>query len=510
MKSLWKKMSLVFLTSTVLLNTVTACNEKSSEEKLENKQTSVNSSKAESPVDSIIPEELDKIKVILFGEESPRMTELMSNEFQQIFRNEINTEVELMYLPWTENGAGGKVDLMIASGEEFDTAIIDPKWASSSVSKGYIQDLSGVINTYLPDWKNVMRSDVCFSPYTYGDKIYAIPIGNKPSAGVFDTVCVRQDIAEELGVKDLTSLEDLDAFVKQAKTKYPNMYATYDLAHSDYIIRATSDRNLTSFVTGLYVDQDKKELVNFAESEEFKVAVQLYNDWYKNDLIPRDMLTNTITQPFEAGITFLFRGTAGTTVIENEPELKQVVPSAKTQEYYLKPEKPIYKNQFENTAFQVPMHSKKANRVALFVNTLQKNTKLADAFIYGVEGKDFEYKDGKIIAKQGDELFYQWMIFNVNISTFDERFPSDFIETYKHWDDEAIVDCTFGLAVDYSNIKNEKAQIDTVWEEYAHPMLAGIVSYDEYSPKLISALKDAGWDKYVAEIQKQLDEHLKN
>ena len=41
---------------------------------------------------------------------------------------------------------------MIASGQEFDACIVDPKWAASSYSKGYLQDLSGIIDTYLPDW----------------------------------------------------------------------------------------------------------------------------------------------------------------------------------------------------------------------------------------------------------------------------------------------------------------------------------------------------------------------
>ena len=462
---------------------------------------------SETPDTGIRPDTLDKIKVVLFGEESPRMAELMKNEFQQTFIDEINTEVELMYLPWTENGAGRKVDLMIAAGEDFDTAIIDPAWAASSVAKEYLQDLAPVIDTCLPDWKKVM-SEEAFKPYTYGDKIYAIPIGSKPSAGVFNTVCVRQDIMDELGMTDISSIEQLDAYVTKAKEKYPNMYATYDIASSEYLVRGAGDRNITSFVTGLWIDQDTKELVNFAESPEFKSVVELYNDWYKRDLIPRDILTNTITHPFQAGMVFYFRGTCGTTVIENEPALKQVIPTAYTREYYLNPEKPIYKNSYENTAFQVPVTSDKADRVALFVNTLQKSTELVDMFIYGVKDKDYSVVNDKIVANQSDELFYQWMIFNVNLSHFDERFPADFIDTYRNWDKEAIPNITYGLAIDYTNIQNEKAQINTVWTELAMPMLSGIVDYNTNYDKLIKALKDAGWDKYVAEIQSQLDAHL--
>lgn len=455
---------------------------------------------------SLRPKELDTIKVVLFGEESPRMTELMNNEFQQLFIDEINTKVELMYLPWTENGAGGKVDLMIASGQEFDAAIIDPTWAASSVSKGYLQDLTSSIEKYLPDWRNNM-DEVSFEPYTYDGRIYAIPIGKKPTGGVYSTVCVRQDIMDTIGMETIENLDDLTEYVTKAKEQF-GLNATYELASAEYIIRGTSDRNLTPLATGLWVDQDTKEIVSFAESEEFEKAVKLYNEWYKNDLIPKDILTNTVTNPFQAGMVSLFRGTCGTTVIENEPSLKKVVPDAYTKEYYIRPDKPIYKKTYESTAFQVPVTSEKADRVALFVNLLQKNTEIADMLIYGIEGTDYTLENDKIVPINTDELFYQWMIFNVNISHFDERFPDDFIDTYRNWDKEAIRSCSFGFSINYDKIKTQKAQIESIWTELANPMLAGIKDYDENIDQLIKELKAAGWDEYVAEIQKQFDEFL--
>lgn len=462
-------------------------------------------STASSEANPLRPDTLDTIKIVLFGEESPRMKQLMENEFQQVFIDEINTKVELMYVPWTENKVGGKVDLMIASGQDFDAAMISSAWAASSVSKGYLQDLTAVTEKYLPDWTNVMESEVCFKPYTFDGKIYAIPIGNKPSSGLFSTVCVRQDIMDELGLTSMTSIEDLNTYLEKAKEKYPNMYATYDYASSPYIVRAMSERNLTQLSQDLWLDQDKKELVNFAESEEFKKAVELYNGWYKKDLIPRDMLTNTVTLPFQAGMVFFFRGSAGSTIIENEPPLKQVIPSAYTKEYFLKPEKPVYKKTYEASAFQVPVTSKKADRVALFVNLLQKNTKLADMFVYGIEGTDYKLENDKIVPSQTDELFYQWMIFNKNISHFDERFPDSYKEEYMNWDQNAVMDASFGFNINYDKIQSQKAQIDTVWTEFALPMLAGVKSYDEGIGELQAALKKAGYDEYLAEIQSQWD-----
>lgn len=454
------------------------------------------------------PETLDTIKIVLFGEESPRMQELMENEFQQVFIDEINTKVELMYLPWTENAIGGKVDLMIASGQEFDACIVDPKWAASSYSKGYLQDLSGVIDKYLPDWHENM-DPTAFEAYHFGDGIYGIPIGNKPTAGVFNTVCVREDIMEAIGMTDISTLEDLTEYVTKAKEQF-GLYATYDLASSAYIIRGTSDRNLTELTNGLWIDQDTHELVNFAESTEFETAVKLYNDWYKAGLIPKDILTNTVTIPFQANMSAFMRGTCGTTLIENEPGLKTVVPEAKTKEYYISPDKPIYKATYESTAFQVPVTSEKADRVALFVNLLQKNSELADLFAYGVEGTDYELQDGKVSKISTEELFYEWMIYNVNISTPTTAYTDEFMDIYKDWDNGALPSVTFGFTIDYTNVKTEKAQIDSVWTELAMPMLAGLKDYDSNIDELKKELKAAGWDTFVAEIQRQLDEFLAN
>ena len=452
------------------------------------------------------PETLDTIKVILFGEESPRMAELMENEFQQIFIDEINTKVELMYLPWSENGTGGKVDLMIASGQEFDASIVDPRWAASSVSKGYLKDLSDVIETHLPDWHQNM-DEVALDAYRYGDAIYGIPIGNKPTAGVYSTVTVREDIMEEIGMDDLASIEDLKKYVKAANEKH-GLHATYDLGSTEYIIRAFGDRNMTPLTSEIWVDQDTKELVNFVETEEFEKAVRLYNEWYTEGLIPKDMLTNTVTNPFESGLSSFFRGTCGTTVIENEPNLKQVIPGAHTKEYYLNSDKPIYKKTYESTAFQVPVTSKKADRVAMFIDLLQKNTELADAFIYGIEGVDYNIVDNKIVAENKSELFYQWMIFNINISTFDESFPEDFIETYRNWDNEGIPSVSFGFSMDFDPVRTEKAQIESIWDELANPMLAGIKDYDTGIEQLRKELDSAGWDIYFEEMQRQWSEFL--
>ena len=203
-----------------------------------------------------------------------------------------------------------------------------------------------------------------------------------------------------------------------------------------------------------------------------------------------------------------WRGTCGTTVYENLPNLQKVVPTANTAEYFLKPEKTKFKTQYENTAFQIPVTSENAVYVALFVDLLCTK-EYVSTFAYGVEGVDYTVDNGKVQRINTSELFYDWMMFNSNISLFPATMPDDFIPTYQAWDEGSVPSKKLGLAINYDDMKTEYAQISAVWSEYAMPLMAGVVSYDEGIETLKTKLAEAGWDKYVASINAQVAEHLK-
>ncbi len=67
---------------------------------------------------------------------------------------------------------------------------------------------------------------------------------------------------------------------------------------------------------------------------------------------------------------------------------------------------------------------------------------------------------------------------------------------------------TLGFIFDPSNVKNEIAACNNVWDQYVPALETGTVDPDEYLPKAILAFKDAGSEKIIAEKQKQLDAWL--
>ena len=459
---------------------------------------------------SLVPEKTGEITVYLYGDKTPRMQELCENEFAEVFLNEINCVVNVEFINWSEYGAGNMTDRMILAGEPFDTTMTDGDWTATSVSKGYVQDVKDLIANYMPHYSAVTNPDSTRG-FTYPNGcVYAIPFGNKPTADTFRTLCVRQDLMDEVGMTDIASVEDLKAFVSAVHEKHPEMLATMDYIVPQGILRGIGDRNLTELATGLWIDEDTGEVVSIAHSEEFKALVELFTEWYNEGLISKDILTNTTSNNvlFESGNYMFWRGTCGTTVYENLPNLQKVVPTANTKEYFLSPEKPKYKTQYENTAFQIPVTSENEVYVALFLDLLCTQ-EYVNLFTYGVEGVDYTVDNGKVHRLSTDELFYDWMMFNSNISLFPETMPDDFIPTYKAWDDGALPSKKLDVALSYDDVKTEYAQISAVWSEFAQPMMAGAVSYEDGIQTLQTKLSEAGWDKYVDCIATQVAEQLK-
>lgn len=459
---------------------------------------------------SLVPEKTGEITVYLYGDKTPRMQELCENEFAEIFLKEINCVVNVEFIPWSEYGSGNMTDRMILSGEDFDATITDDQWTMQSYNKGYVMNVKDLIDNYMPHYKAVTNPQSLVN-YTYPDGgMYAIPFGNKPTADTFRTVCVRQDLLEEVGMTSISTVEELKQFVSLVHEKHPEMYATMDYVIPGFILRGIGDRNLTEIATGLWIDELTGEVVPVVDSPEFKELCNLFGEWYAEGLISKDILTNTTSNNvlFESGNYMFWRGTCGTTVYENLPNLQKVVPTAQTAEYFLGGDKPKFKTSYENTAWQIPVTSENAVYVALFIDLLCTE-EYVNMFAYGVEGVDYTVNNGKVHRINTSELFYDWMMFNSNISLFPEAMPDDFIPTYQAWDEGSLPSKKLGLAINYDEIKTEYAQISAVWSEYAMPLMAGAVSYDEGIETLKTKLVEAGWDKYVDAITTQVAEHLK-
>ena len=183
-------------------------------------------------------------------------------------------------------------------------------------------------------------------------------------------------------------------------------------------------------------------------------------------------------------------------------------PDATLGNYLLAPEKTKYMTAAGGEVICIPYSAPNPEGAMKFLNWLYASQDNYLFALYGVEGKDYEIVDGRLNRLINDDLFYEWMFRNRNYQLFTAEVDQDYIDTYEHWDDDAVYSASFGFRFNNENVKEIEARLIEVAQKNFVQLETGFVDFETEYPKAIQAMKDAGIDEYVAEVQRQLDAFL--
>ena len=99
------------------------------------------------------------------------------------------------------------------------------------------------------------------------------------------------------------------------------------------------------------------------------------------------------------------------------------------------------------------------------------------------------------------------MFRNANYQVFSEGVSDEYIEMYRHWDDEAIPSAMLGFAFDNTGFEAIETACIEAYKKI-DPILYGYVDFETEYPKAIAELEAAGINEYVAEVNRQLQEFM--
>ena len=130
--------------------------------------------------------------------------------------------------------------------------------------------------------------------------------------------------------------------------------------------------------------------------------------------------------------------------------------------------------------------------------------------LYGAEGENYDLVDGRIQLKDPafEGYFYEWMFRNANYQLFTSDVSDDYVATYTTWDDGAKTSDVIAFHFDNANVVEIETSVNEVIQQYMDPIMYGFVDYEENYQAALDALKAAGIDEYIAEVQRQLDEYF--
>ncbi len=398
-----------------------------------------------------------------------------------------------------------EIALALASGEDIDL-YWTAAWANGRnyISENSAMDLTDLLQNY-PDLYNSMPENI-WQAAQFGGRNYFVPVYKEAAIG--HGLVYSAEKAEEYGwdFSNVKNFADLTPFLKEAYEKGATnawlpqgdpwlcyVEDTYTLAFRDYL--------------GIRIDEGTT-VENMVESDIYKDFVTLMYEWNQAGYINPEFVESKELPADEVG-KMLAEGDAvcvqWTTVPDNiaTASLRYGTPVGtmlETKNYL------SYDGTF-GSAYMVNAKTQKADACLKFLGLLSTDQVLADLFCYGIEEEHYTKDAEGYVTVKPDAGWKNdvWCSCNVMAPSLKVGESADKKERYDNFSKEAEISILAGFSFDSSKVEAEMAAADAVGQEYHYLLLAGFYNPEEYLPKYQKALKDAGIDKIIEEVQAQYD-----
>jgi putative aldouronate transport system substrate-binding protein len=301
------------------------------------------------------------------------------------------------------------------------------------------------------------------------------------------------------GYKNLADIEPLLAAIKRDN---PNMYPIAERL-SAWGYDAQAGEHIPGVV--MLEDQDLKVLNQF-ELPQVREHFQLLRSWYLKGYIQPDAVTSTSNAAETlAGLHPV--GTTGAIYPMAESNLTNNHGGRRTIAL-------VFNDPWMSTASitasmnAISRTSKDPVKAMQFLNLLNSDVYLYNLIARGVEGKHYRRTDAihvSAIENSGYRPQTDWVFGNQFLAYYWEDQKGDEYERTIIQNNNGRPSPALGFSLDTSPIQTEMASVSAVVNEYLPALETGAVDTDTVLPEFIAKLRDAGSQRIIAEIQRQID-----
>ena len=455
---------------------------------------------------------LEEITILYPGEETDEMAAFLNGAFAEKVKNELNMKVNFRFLSWADYWDQKK--LMLAANDPIDLYWDGLPDLSSMVNNKEAQPLDELIAKCWPESMKAIVPDSQLAGGKINGIQYGIPSAYAPSSGMFQFVCLRQDLLEKVGMTEVKTADDLREFALRVQEQLPQFKGPADIIFKPLTRNFAEEQYTWVASQDLVVfGEESKTAYSYAHTQAFQEVAKFNREMFLDSLYGDEVAIkyNERDSRMQTGLYLWVEGSLGK---ENEiiGSVKVADPDAVLKNYLLAPEKPRYINATGGEVLCVPYSAKNPEGALKFLAWLWGSQENYLFCLYGEEGKDWKLdENGRLVTlsetARGDGYFYEWMFRNANYQVFGEGVSDEYIEMYRHWDDEAIPSAMLGFAFDNTGFEAVETACIEAFKKLA-PILYGYVDFETEYPKAIAELEAAGIIEYVAEVNRQLQEFM--
>lgn len=465
-----------------------------------------------------ISEHLDMTMYVI-GDE-PVASDEVEAQINAILEEKANVTLDISYIPLSDYTT--KYQLLLASGEEIDI-IYSSTWASyfEEARKGaYMEITEDMIAQYMPQ-TDQGQDKASYESIKVNGSIYQIPKNSKYiNNGV--PVLIRGDLREKYGMDEITSYEDLEAYMTAVAENEEGIYAyaaaTDGVELSIQMFQRKNDlfgsNSLGKYIGYFYEGNNAptaEDMIWQYTTDEYREYVNLAKSWADKGFWSKNAVSNTIS-PADAFIN----GTSATvfwnydtcmtvynTVMAEHPEWKPEMVDPN-------PEATRYVGAYTE-GMSVPASAPNPERSLMVIDLLKWDKELYDIARYGIEGKNWIAKGDTNYQLGEEQANYTvgnspitWGLKNDELERIQgeegDTWPDIYVELFS----DPVNEAPSGFVFDDTSVKDELAVISELCSQYIPILELGLVddpdaTLDEFNEKC----KQAGMDTILEEFRKQ-------
>jgi putative aldouronate transport system substrate-binding protein len=439
----------------------------------------------------------------------------VEEKINSITRDLINVEVELKPISIWEYDS--KVSLALQGGEQIDVFQTLGN-LNVAIASDMCYDITDLIPTCAQETADVV-SEEWLKACSFQGSIWGIPT-MKPIA-LTPMVIYRKDLADELGLdmSAVNSVFDLTDTLRAVKEAHPEITPVAAVNAGNIGLQLTVEN--VDYLTDDYYSpkgvlmNDEMKVIDYYSTEEFKAICQLARTWYNEGLVMRDAATtsSTAAELMSTGNYFCYIASY------SYPEEDTAASLQAQSGNYPIGAKIVSSAFLDTTAINaltwcVASTSKVPEAALRFLNLTFTNSDVVNTLIYGIEGRDFVFKDnGTVNYPDGFDsttVPYTAQLSCGTLGNFFLMYPMegtnpDSLAWELEQNKSAKTSAALGFTYDNSRVKTAYTAVTNVIEQYLPALVCGSVDPEVDIPEFIERLNESGLQDIIAAKQEQLD-----
>ncbi len=319
-----------------------------------------------------------------------------------------------------------KIEEIINSGKPCDVICVNISWEHYSsiyrvmqlAQKGLLMDLTELLPKYAPTVYS-FYSEEELKEVSYKGAIVAIPaylpLSRRPC------VLIARELAERYNIREIKDFDDYEAFLRKVSGKEPGYDLWTGWTTEDFI-----DYYGYVNVGGYLVyrkDDPEMKLVPWEQTAEFLMANETIKRWTELMEKNQDPSADKIASvPDRIASLPLYIYTHSPLLSFGEVKEWNVYPLYMDRESRRVP--------MTMNVLVISRNSRNAEVALQFLEQVYSDQELYDLLVHGIEGRDYEIRDGKLYRLSTAQYYVNKAFWNLNLERDDGNAPDNYKKAY--------------------------------------------------------------------------------